>query len=92
MGIPTPTQYAGNRVTDAWLESRGFSVRSEMPLGYSCDYGGGFILQLIPNAGGWIVELWNGMDDGYCRASFPRQLVYQEELLPILHMMDFVPF
>ena len=79
-------------ITEEWLESIGFSQRPEMPHGWSCDYGNEYILQLVPEAGGWWLELWNGAEDSRTRAAFPRLLVRCDELLPVLRLMEFIPF
>lgn len=79
-------------ITTEWLESIGFEQRPSMPHGWSRDFGGDYVLQLVPEAGGWILELWNGWEDARARAAFPRLLVRRDELLPVLHLMEFIPF
>lgn len=75
------------KIREPWLQSLGFIQRPEWPHGLTRLWDDGNMLQLVPDDAGWIVELWNGFEDVRARASFPRPIVYESELLPILSLM-----
>lgn len=79
-------------ITTDWLAGLGFILHPDRPHGLSKDFGGGNLLQLVPHQVGWGVELWNGCEDSYCRAVFPRNIEWEQELLPVLLLMEPIPY